>query len=186
MKRIGFFLLCLVMVLSLCACVEEDVYEVTVDGKTYKVDTVNEIIYEGKYKYRYDFTGTADHYSMKIYYPDESWYSLTFSGYSGGGGMYGSNFSNNYRDGLYASPYTIGGLVADGGPTVLLFNPVKWIVSLVFVGIGLFLVVNPEAVYRMSDDWKFKNAEPSSDTLNVIRCTGVLLIGLVALVIFMF
>ena len=66
--------------------------------------------------------------------------------------MYGSNFSNNYRDGLYASPYTIGGLVAD-------------------------VVRNlPKALSLPGGVWNFgsENGESTYDTVkSVLECLGL-------------
>lgn len=79
-----------------------DRYDVTLNNKTYTADTVKKIIYDGPYTYRYEFSGDSENYDFKVYYPNGAWYSLHRSGV-----MVAGNFSDNYREGRYASPYIL-------------------------------------------------------------------------------
>lgn len=75
MKKL--LLLWMTMLLStiLCACSEKvTTYTVEMDGVSYVVDTEKHEISDGTNTYRYEFSGDASAYGIKIKYPDGSGY----------------------------------------------------------------------------------------------------------------
>ncbi len=58
-----------------------------------------------------------------------------------------------------------------------------WLMYVIFILIGIFNLVAPEAAWYLSRGWQFKDAEPSDAALIMTRIGGgaAILIGLVLL-----
>jgi hypothetical protein len=184
MKRIGLFLLCLVMLLSLWGCGGADVYEVTIDGITCTVDTENKTILDRGQTYHYEFSGKPNDYKITIYYPNGSWFSLTHT--EGTDGLISSaagNHSVNYRPGQYASPFSLGEAVANGDPN---YNPLehmkKWVTVVGCIGLGLLGMLRADVAWELFNGWK-SGRYPSEDSL-VMTCVGgivLIIAGVIAI-----
>jgi hypothetical protein len=183
MKRIGLFLLCLVMLLSLWGCGGADVYEVTIDGETYTVDTENKTILDRGQTYHYEFSGKPNDYNITIYYPDGSWFSLTHTEGTDGLGSGAGNQSTNYRPGKYASPFSLSAAVANGAPN---YKPLehlkKWVTVVGCIGLGLFSMLHADVAWELFHGWK-SGRYPSEDSL-VMTCVGgivLIIAGIIAI-----
>lgn len=182
MKRIGLFLLCLVMVLSLCACdVKPEEYTVEYNGKTYTVRPRECTISDGKYTYNYVQTGNSQKSTTTIFYPNGTSYQMMSEG------IVTTSYGNSsFQRGDYADPSALRSVLATEPPARFDFNInfYKWFLVLVSGGLGVSLLKDPQRAWEMEYGWRYKNAEPTEKALNRNRVMGV--IGIVTAVIALF
>ena len=181
MKKICMVLLTVLLLFSLCACAEvEETYTVEKGWRTFQVDTKACTVSDGTDTYTYTFSGNSDSYGIKVIYPDGSYYSQTKSGSH----ITGST-SKDYDSNRYVSGDILCDVIAEGAPAAPRDgNPQP---SIVFVGLGLFLLLAPQVAWFLEWGWRFKNAEPSNAALIVNRVVGgvCILVGVLDFVSFL-
>ena len=172
MKRLILCLLCLLMVLSLCACSDSNAnttYTVEKYGKTFEVNTQEGTIFDGKNTYAFTFSGDSSSYRINITYPNGATYFYGFNGNFGSGG-----WSDNYDEDLYVGGDTLCDVIAEKAPSPS--NPTKVLAIFLLIGIGAFNVASPSTAWYLEYGWRYKNAEPSDMALGLNRFAGIIAI----------
>lgn len=172
MKKILFVLITITMFL-LSACGKKAIYTVTYGEEEFVVDTVNSEISHKDEVYKYQVNGN----SYRITYPDNSTYWWTQQGNAGYGG-----WSDDYQEEKYVSGGDLVDILmekyeAPSGQKNIL-------VIIVLFLIGIWNVVSPYSSWYFSYGWRYKNAEPSDLALGIGRFSGIIVIIIAFLLIF--
>ncbi len=176
MRKISFFILVTVLLLTVCSCSSSSptTYTVEVKGETLTIDTENKTISDGTYLYEYDISG----YDLTITYPNGTIYSWTTDRYGNGSGGWDSDY-DPYR---YVPFSTLQAALEEQEYN---HTPPKNIFPiLLLLGLGIFVEAAPRAAWYLEYGWRFKDAEPSDLALGLNRFCGVIL--LVVAVVMMF
>lgn len=180
MKRIGLYLLTLMMLLSLCACGKGDVYDVYLDEGIFTVDTVNETITHEGISYPYDLREYGSGVMIDLTYPDGSTYTWTRTmniGYGGG--------SDDYDENRYIDADILLDVLEEETSVRREDRSGKFILlGLIAVPIGLFYFFAPKTVWWLEHCWWVKDGEPTDFALAMTKFGGIILIlvGLISLI----
>lgn len=178
MKKLLFFLLNILVILSLCACSSSPTaYTVEKDGTSYEVNTENSTISDGTHTYRYSFSGNSSDYNVKITYPDSSSYWFQMSGSTGYGG-----WSENYDEKRYVDGDTLRDVILEKAPRES--TPGKFLAALILIGVGILNIASPHTAWYLEYGWRYKNAEPSDLALSLGRLSGF--VAIIIAVVLMF
>lgn len=171
MKKLSLFLLSLLLLLSLCACGKQDVYDVEYEGRIYTVDTVNSTVTFDGHVCGYKLETMGESVTLNVTYPDGSTY---FHHQIEGMGMGGG--SVDYNENRYV-PGEVLWEVLDADRELNQNKAIAWgMGGLVLIPLGIFYILRPRAVWTVSHGWLFKDAEPSDAALLLARLSGVVLI----------
>lgn len=185
MKKVTVFLLCLLMLASLCACGAADAdrdptYTVEKYGETYTVNPDEQTISDGAHIYSYDVSVGGTSTRVEITYPNGASYYWSWHGNVGSGGWSGS-----YNDTLYTRGDTLCDIVMDGVPAPeRAASPGKLFLIIFAIPLGAFNIAFPQAAWYLEYGWRFKNAEPSDLALGLNRFGGIVLVVIGVLAIF--
>ncbi|MDO5293713.1 MAG: hypothetical protein Q4F05_13315 [bacterium] len=186
MREKRIFLIAIILVLSLCACSSStskaDTYTVSKEGVSYTVDRNNSVISDESHEYHYTISGTSERYDIDIIYPDDSTYwwhgdsnGAMSSSYGGGSDDYDEN------------RYVPGGTLCD----ILEENELRHVssVNIIFViilaVIGVFNVIWPYISWYLGYGWRYRDTEPSDAALVFNRISGIILILIAIVMIFL-
>ena len=166
MKKCMVLFVVMIIVISLLGCSRQDgVYTVTVNGTDFFVDPVEMTVTEGENVYRYSFSGDSSDYRVTIQFPDGSsyWYSQS-------NGMGQGGWSQDYREGTYASGNTLVNVITKNVPKKA--DPGRFWGGILLVALGVFDVIFPKVSWYLGYGWRYKNAEPSDGALFFARMAG--------------
>ena len=158
---------------------ETKMYAVAIEGEEFTVDTVNQVIMtQDDVCYEYECYKNR----IVIKYPNGAEYRTNFHEYGNDSG---------YTKGYDEEQYVAGDILVDvlakerGKANRFKEWAPKILVSVLCIGIGLGALIRPDIAWFFQYGWKFKNAEPSDDSLIGMRFGGVISIiaGLVILFI---
>lgn len=112
------------------------------------------------------FSGNRAEYKIEIVYPDgSSWWWDKRSGYSVGG------WSDDYDPQCYADGSDLRDALLEQAPKAP-GEPKNWPAIGLLLALGIFNAAAPQASWRLSYGWRFKNAEPSAAALAACRFSG--------------
>ena len=137
------------------------------DGTTYEIDRQKGIISDGNYTYKYSYSTYDGKYTIAITYPNQSQYMRSSDGKVT---WIGSGTTIIYTEPEILSEVIIENTPKQADPE----NIIWWILGIGAIGVGIFLMRAPRAAWEMSYGWRFKNAEPSDEALDVNRGVGML------------
>ena len=185
MKKLLSAMLCMLLVVSLCACSsKDDANTISVagkDGTVYVIDSENGTISDGTYTYQYKISGSSSGYTIDITYPDGSTYwwrtqkSGSFSTGSGG-------WSDDYDENRYVDGDTLCDVLEADVPEEKESKSVLLI--FLFLIVGVFNAAFPYAAWYLEYGWRYKNAEPSDMALGLSRLGGIVAIIIAVIMIF--
>lgn len=184
MKKIFIAILCMLLVMSLCACdsYEPSAYKIHRNGTDYVVDRVSQKISDGTHTYRYSISGDSDSYSIGITYPDGSTYSWSVRS-SGSGASYGyGGWSSDYDASRYVSGETLCDILEAEVPEKKEQKNILLILGL--LALGIFNTVSPHTAWYLEYGWRYKDAEPSDLALSCNRFGGVAAIAVAVIMMF--
>ncbi len=151
---------------ALCILPAAGAYDVNVNGHTFTVSPDENTISDGSSVYHYTFSGNRAEYKIEIVYPDgSSWWWDKRSGYSVGG------WSDDYDPQCYADGSDLRDALLEQAPKAP-GEPKNWPAIGLLLALGIFNAVAPQASWRLSYGWRFKNAEPSAAALAACRFSG--------------
>ncbi len=128
---------------------------------------------------------TRSAYSMLINYPDGYQYTADSDGMvTSSNAMFVRSKGRESREGFdvfeldpqYPKPEILADAILLANAPEKERNPLLYLMLLVLVGVGLFALIKPEASWRHSIGWQFRNAEPSDVALIWQRVGGVIMI----------
>ena len=178
MKKWFVLLLSVLFVFALCACAEaETIYTYEKNGVVLEVNHENGTSSDGIYTYRFEYSGDASAFRVKITYPDGAIFQGSYTDSGGGGGTWNKPF-NRW---LYVDEDTLCDAIGANTPEPIPVGEI--VVAILLVGAGAFYVVSPEKAWHWNVGWRFKDAEPSDASLSFNRIIGIVLIilGVIAL-----
>lgn len=179
MKKWFVLLLSMLLVFALCACAEaETIYTYEKNGVVLEVNHENGTISDGIYTYRFEYSGDASDYHVKITYPDGAIYQGSYSADGGGGGTWNKPF-DRWR---YVDEDTLCDAIGANTPEP--FPGGKIVAAILLVGAGAFYAVAPEKAWHWNVGWRFKDAEPSDAALTFNRVIGIVVIILGVITLF--
>ena len=198
MKKTIILALVIVLIgVFFCACSNEDETEgvsyINDNNKTFTLNADDYTIYDGRFTY---ITMIGEYENGKKYiflYPNSSTWSVEIK--NGGDINTGRvEYSEDYGEPRYATgeelyeAYTaLMPMVEDkDGLFNIEFTAPKVIFTVLFLGIGIFMIAAPYTIWRVFEGWKFEEkVEPSDAYIGVVVAAGVVSI-IVALVVFLF
>ena len=175
MKRLLITIVCLLLVMSLCACStsEGEVYTVSKNGTDYVIDQANGTISDSTYTYQYSISGSSSGYTINITYPDGStyWWRTQSSGnfVAGSGG-----WSDDYDENRFVDGDTLCDILEEGVPKEK--DPKNVGLILLLLVVGIFNTASPRSAWYLEYGWRYKNAEPSDLALGLNRLGGIVAI----------
>lgn len=174
MKKI-YFGITILMILLLTGCVKpiESKHTITKENEIFFIDTINQTISHDNEIYKYK----VDRNSYEIIYPDNSTYSWTKEENGGFGG-----WSDNYNDTKYIS----GSLLIDIlSKEYSQTNKEKnfFAIFILFI-LGGWNAVFPYSSWYLSYGWRYKDVEPSDTVLILARLSGVIIIIISLVLVF--
>jgi len=179
-------LLVLLCCLTGCAPAEkETVYTVTMNYREYLVDTEAQTITYGGNVYEYEITGNRKNSgTTSIRFPDGPTYTESWSYHDGMGSATGS-WSGEYTMADHQRAQELLHVLEEESPYKegSSGKQVPILVSVLLIAVGVFMLLAPEAAWKLNIGWQFKNAEPSKAALTFTGAAGVLtlVIGVVTL-----
>ena len=185
MKKSFAVILCVILLMSLCACGTSktlpSAYTAQRDGKEYVVDQVSKKISDGTHTYTYSLDGDSGGYSIKITYPDGStyWWDKQENdtiGYGYGG------WSDDYDENRYVSGDTLCDILEVAVPEKK--EPKNVLLILILLAVGIFNTVSPYNAWYLEYGWRYKDAEPSELALGMARFGGIVAIVVAVCMIF--
>ncbi len=165
-KLLVIFVLVVAVLLSACG---QKSYQVASGGKVYTVDPEAHTVSDGSYRYSYQLSGSRDTYTLRITYPNGMVYLEQKNDM-----MTGSSWSTENPDSRYASSDTLSAVITrqlkkDMGASIG--------GCIVLLAAGLWALLAPYSLWKLSFGWRYANAEPSDAALLVNRiCGGVLIV----------
>lgn len=179
MKRGLLICLALCLAVMLCACGKtlSNVYDVERGGKIYTVDKTAQTITVDGYVCHYTVSGNGDGGKFNVTYPDGSSYWWGWSGNAGYGGS-----SSDYDATRYVPGNVLLDVLMEGMPEGRERSGHPFF-GFLFIVVGILNVAAPQAMWYLSDGWKYKDAEPSDAALTWGRVGGVfaILIGVICM-----
>ena len=190
MKKIVVFLLLALLIASLVACARtETVYERTVNGETYLINTRNQTLTHEGAVYTYTITEkSSKEYIrfglLRVQYPDGTWYEREIDD-DGRLGLSYEKTSSNYDEKTYPRGedlcYALEDVAletVDRGERAFSWENIEYkIIILGFFGIwGAFQIFLPETVCWIRHGRWVKDAEPTEEAIRATRFGGVFLI----------
>ena len=184
MKKLAFFacLLCILLVCSACLEQPDHTYDITVNGRTFTVDsTARTIECEGQVV-SYTFSEeSSSGIKYEFTYPDGATYWWVDRDFAGHGG-----WSEDYDEYIHVP----------GDDLIQVLNPGKNksktgeksgnpLIGILLIAVGLFNALAPQKAWYLSYGWRFKNAEPSDAALGWARFSGIaaIVIGIILLLV---
>ena len=180
-KRILILLLLLALVLSACGD-QTAIHMVEYDNHILVLDTGNKTITQGDTVYTYEIAEHGSVTRYTIFYPDGASYSMSRSsgGISSGGG-----------DALYHGSERLDGnglidivMKYEGRNQAKQKNPTLFLCGLVIIGLGVFLTTAPYTAWYIRWGRWYRDAEPSDFALGFTRFSGVAMIVMGVIVLF--
>lgn len=147
------------------------------DGKTFEVNFMENLIFDGTYTYEFTFSGDSKNYHINITYPNGATYFWHQSGSSGYGG-----WSDDYDESRYVDGYTLCELIVPEAPKRV--NPAKVLGIIFVIGVGAFYAIAPKAAWYLDTGWRFEYAKPSETALIVHRVSGIIAVAVGIMLIF--
>lgn len=156
--------LLLALALLLCGC--SRVYTAEHNGTIFTVDTENQTIAQDStiYQFEIDDWGSSTRYI--ITYPDGATYTAI---YSDTGSTSGTN--SLYKETPRLGGDILVGILRDNQPKQK--EPAQYLLCLLLIGLGIFYVAAPYAVWYLLRGWYYHGAEPSNLSLTAARIGGV-------------
>ena len=187
MKRGLLICLALCLAVMLSACGKKQTEEITVfdaqyAGKTYTVDTAAQTVTVNGEVCRYEVRAQSGSTWFGVTYPDGSTYYWSQSGSFGSGG-----WSDDYDPDRYIPGDVLwDALGMDWKAQVQQQERERSghpFFGFLFIVVGILNVAAPQAMWYLSDGWKYKDAEPSDAALTWGRVGGVfaILIGVICM-----
>lgn len=178
MKRIFITLAMAAILLIMYSCsATPDTYTVTEGGITYTVNTKNSIISDGETEYKYSISGSGSNYTITITHPDKGEFVFNKNGDGFTSGLGDLDDSYDFENGLTLCKV----LEKEAPKRTTNFGVFGSVVLLVF---GMFNIFFPKTALNLAHGWLFKNAEPTAFALNMYRVSGVLLVIIALVIIF--
>ncbi len=131
-------------------------------------------ITDGTHTYTYDFSRDADGCSINLTYPNGAEYyyvSRTSNGISTGSG----DFKGMPTADGYADPEVLCRFVQSSAPASGKQYPIS--LSLILIILGLLPACFPRGIWFLRYGWQFRDAEPSDAALWIGRISGIAVIG---------
>ncbi len=167
----------LIVLCSSCDLQKETVYDVQLQGKIFRIDTINSTITCDSREYSYKVNGNK----ITVTYPDQVTYLWTQeenAGYGGYGGLNGSFDESRYVSGeLLVSALSSELLPASDGKNYLFI--------IILMLLGAWNAISPYSSWYLSHGWRYRNAEPSDAVLTLTRVGGIIAVGAGILMIFL-
>jgi len=183
LKKLAFFacLLCVLLVCSACLEQHDSTYEVTLNHRVFTVDsTARTIECEGQViSYTYSGEGSSG-IRYEFTYPDGATYWWVDRDFAGHGG-----WSEDYDESIHIP----------GDDLIQVLNPGKNktkadeksgnpFIGLLLIALGLFNALAPQKAWYFSRGWYYKNAEPSDAALGWFRFSGIAIIVIGVILLF--
>lgn len=187
MKEKKFLCLLFFLILSMmCACSGgggSSVYDVTGEGRTYTIDTVNQTITCQGQVHQYSIGAGGG--SVEITYPDGETYHSRRIG--GSGNISASAFS--WSEGYETGERIPGGDLVDAlyqeRPGEKDSGGGNRFIAIFVIALGIWNAAAPQSAWYLSYGWRYKNAEPSDAALLLGRLGGVAAIVIGILLFFL-
>lgn len=171
MRKVVVIALCLLTLLSLCACAKvKDHYTTRQWGTKLEVDKGNQTIKDGTYTYRYKATTIGYDTSVNIYYPNGASYYSDSNRYSG-------EIKKDYVTGDLLTSAVKKGISTS-------VRPLKVVAVLFLLAVGILNIVSPYSGWYLRRGWLYKDAEPSYAALTAGRLLGFVCIGIAVILVF--
>ena len=194
-KTIILALVIALMGVFLCACSsEEDSSSISwgKDNKSYTLNAEDYSIYDGRFTYKTKVEEVDNGTLYTFTYPDSSTWSVKIK--TGGDIDTGiTNHSEDYGDPRYADgevlyeAYTmLKPMIEDNGIFNIKITPIKVVVGVVVIALGVILIAFPYKIWHIYEGWKFEGeVEPSDTYIGMTVASGVfIIIVTVVLVLF--
>lgn len=164
-----------------CAAERETSYTVTLDHHDYLVDTEAGTVTYYDLVYEYEFSGNRkDSGQVSITFPDGKTYTESWS--KGGSGVVSSTGSWSGGEMTIADhqqAQTLLRVLEEEAPYAERSSGKQYpvLLSVILIALGAFMLLAPEAAWKLNIGWQFKNAEPSKAALTFTGAAGVLLLA---------
>ena len=183
MKKVVLLVVCMLLLLSLCACSgSKEPYTVKEGWRTFEIDPEVGTISHKEDVFRYDISNDPDGYTLTITYPDGSTYFVKQQEFNSG-----THRTSGHSEDYDAMRYVDGGILYNALENELpapLFpgNPV---LGFILIILGALLILIPKLFWWLKIGWLLNDAQPAKYTLIVFQVIGVLtiLFGIIKLFI---